>query len=90
MQLDLLYRVGRSGQYELAFEFTIIDSMTHVIPDLRLLLPLVKQPGSGTLQQQAEIKLAGWDDGWINVYPDLAFCQTTGALGLATGLRPAD
>ncbi len=81
---------GRSGEDELTWIHAFVNRATHVIPDLRLELPLVDEPWGIALENQARIYLGGFTGRSVDVEEHLALGNLAGGLGLSTGLRSLD
>jgi hypothetical protein len=82
--------LGRAGEDELARIDSFVDCPAHVVPDPRLELPLVDEPGSVTLKNQARIQFGGVASCFVNVEQHLAVGDLTGGFGLPAGLRSLD
>jgi hypothetical protein len=68
----------------------VIDVASDLVPDLRHELPLVDQPGMGTVQQKPGIERARRSGSRVAIEAHRAPCRPQRRLGLATPARTFD
>src|SRR5680860_1076786 len=83
-------RLGGAGQDELTGVNPIVDVAAYVVPDLRLELPLIDQPGDVAVEDQRGIEFGGVTSVLVDVEKHLALCDLASGFGLAAGLRSLD
>lgn len=79
-----------AGEYELPGLLPIVDRPAHVVPDLRLYLPLIDQARGGAREDEVWVHRCGGLGRLVDVQQHLARGSLSRRLGLPTGLWPLD
>lgn len=88
--IDVIGRHRRTREDELTRSLTLVDSPANVVPDRRLDLPLVQQPGNRPVQHQRRIDTRRSERLRVDVEQHHAARPPPGRLGLAARLGAFD
>ena len=83
-------RNRRAGQDELSGSAPVVHGSPHMVPDVRLDLPLVNEAGDVAAQDRVGRGADHVPSVPVNVQPYLACSQVSGGGGLSAGLRSFD
>ena len=87
---DIVCRHGRAREDELAWLATVVDGSPHMVPDRRVELPLVDQPGRLSVEHRGRVHVDRIAHVVIDVQQCLAGGYVTPAHGLAATACPLD